>query len=264
MDTYYILAQPPSFDELEFIGLLSLELRGALGENLAGYAVVRNDYPHTGEMIFYKVPLEARTKLLGPTAVNDALERNSEFSQLRTLLRTPRVGNQIFYKIGDYDVFFIPVYTAAGGGVVTELGTIATVGADFIGEYYVGLGSTVQESFRAFLGKIAGVEPPPPEPDIGVKERVENLISALEGEGLVVLRVTAINPDASFLVGTTRYVTEEDWDETRVLLDSFIDLCDVYGSNRVYMWQPDSKANFGVMVRFEEALELHYIIVELT
>jgi len=166
LDSYYILAQPPGFEKLEFIGLLSLELRGALGENLDGYMVVRNDYPHTGEMNFYEVSLEAGTKLLGPTAINEALERNSEFVQLRTLLRDPRVGDQIFYRIGDYDVFFIPVYTAPRGGVVTQLGTIATVGADFAGEYYVGLGPTIEESFRAFLAEIAGVEAPPPEPEL--------------------------------------------------------------------------------------------------
>jgi len=264
LDTYYILAQPPSFEKLEFIGLLSLELRGALGENLAGYAVVRNDYPHTGEMVFYKVPLEARTKLLGPTAVSDALERNSEFAQLRTLLRNPRTGNQIFYKIGDYDVFFIPVYTAPGGGVVTELGTIATVGADFVGEYYVSLGSTIEASFRGFLAKIAGVEAPPPEPELGEKERVEKLISTLDEAGLKVLRPTAINPDISFLEGSAKYLSEEDWNQTRILLNSFLELCDAYDASRVFMWKPDSRVNFGIMVQVEEIIELHYIIVELT
>jgi hypothetical protein len=183
---------------------------------------------------------------------------------LRTLLRTPRVGNQIFYKIGDYDVFFIPIYTAPGGGVVTELGTIATVGADFVGEYYVGLGSTIQESFRVFLAKIAGVEAPPPEPEIGVKERVEKLIYTLEENGLMVFKPIAINPDVSFLEGTARYLSEEDWNETRGLLDSFLEICDAYGVYRVFVWQPDSRVNFGVMVRVEEVLELHYIIVELT
>jgi len=34
----------------------------------------------------------------------------------------------------------------------------ATVGADFTGEYYVGLGSTVEKRFRAFLAKIAVVD----------------------------------------------------------------------------------------------------------
>jgi len=37
LDTYYIEAKPPGFEEPEFVGLLSLELRGSQGRNLAGY-----------------------------------------------------------------------------------------------------------------------------------------------------------------------------------------------------------------------------------
>lgn len=161
------------------------------------------------------------------------------------------MGNQIFYKIGDYYVLFIPVYTAPGGGVVTELGTIATVGADF-GEYYVGLGSTVQDSFGAFLLKIAGLEPPPSEPGPGVGERVDKLISMLEAEGVVVLRVTSINPDVSFHVNSIRYVSEEDWGEALSLLGLLVEVCHMYGSYRVFTWQ-HSKVNFGVIVRVEAA-----------
>lgn len=264
LDTYYIIAQPHGFEELEFIGLLSLELRGALGENLAGYMVVRNDYPHTGELIFYKVPLEAETKLLGPTAINEALERNPDFAQLKTLLRNPRIGNQIFYRIGDYDVFFLPVYTAPGGGVVTQLGTIATVGADFRGEYYVGLGSTVEESFRAFLAKIAGVEVPPPEPELSEGERIARLIDVFEEAGLTVLMPAAVSPDVSFLEGSVKFVSEEDWINAQPLLNEFLELCDAHQASRVFIWTGDGKVNIGILVRVENVLELHYIIVELT
>lgn len=163
LDTYYIMAQPPGFDQIEFLGLLSLEMRGAQGRNLAGYMVVRNDYDHLGETIFYEVPLEAETKLLGPTAVLEALEKNPDFAQLKTLLRQPRIGDNILYRVGDHDVYFIPVYTAGAGGVVTELGVIACVGATFTGEYSVGLGDTAEAAFRAYLSQLAGVAKPPPE-----------------------------------------------------------------------------------------------------
>src|SRR3989304_4656890 len=129
LDTYYVIAKPLGFDNPEFVGLLSLELRGAAGRNLAGYMVVRNDPPHFGEMTFYAVSLESPIKLLGPTGVREALERNPDFATLRTLLRTPRVGDNILYRVGDHDVYFLPVYTASGGGVVTQIGTIAAVGA---------------------------------------------------------------------------------------------------------------------------------------
>ncbi|MEM2123332.1 MAG: hypothetical protein QXE79_06820, partial [Candidatus Bathyarchaeia archaeon] len=126
--------------------------------NLAGYIVARNRGPHLGELIFYQVPLESETKLLGPTGALEALEKNPAFAQLKTLLRTPRIGNIILYRVGEYDVYFIPVYTSSAGGVVTEIGVIACVGAAFTGEYYVGLGSTPEEAFASYLGQLAGIE----------------------------------------------------------------------------------------------------------
>ncbi|MCS7137998.1 MAG: UPF0182 family protein, partial [Candidatus Caldarchaeum sp.] len=75
VEVYYVMTRLPNSDKIEFIGILSLELRGARGQNLAGYAVVRNDYPWLGEMYFYKVPLDSPTKLLGPSAALQALQR---------------------------------------------------------------------------------------------------------------------------------------------------------------------------------------------
>ena len=109
LDTYYIEAKPPGFEEREFIGLLSLELRGSQGRNLAGYMVVQNDLPNLGHMQFYEVPIESETKLLGPTSVREALDRDPDFAQLKTLLRNPRIGDNILYRVGEHDTFFLPV-----------------------------------------------------------------------------------------------------------------------------------------------------------
>jgi len=100
LDTYYIQAKPPGFETTEFIGLLSLELRGSEGLNLAGYMIVENDLPNLGKLQFYEVPLNSTTKLIGPTAVNQALERDTDFAQLKTLLRNPRIGDNILYRVG--------------------------------------------------------------------------------------------------------------------------------------------------------------------
>jgi len=156
LDTYYVEAKPPGFEEPEFIGLLSLELRGSQGRNLAGYMVVENDLSNLGKMQFYEVPLDSETKLLGPTSVREALDRDPDFAQLKTLLRNPRIGDNILYRVGDHDTYFIPVYTAGAGGVVAQLGTIAAVGAGFTGEYYVGLGETQEQAFEAYLQKLSG------------------------------------------------------------------------------------------------------------
>jgi len=159
LDTYYIQAKPPGFEEPEFVGLLSLELRGSQGRNLAGYMVVENDKPNLGNMQFYEVPIESDIKLLGPTSVREALDRDPDFAQLKTLLRNPRIGDNILYQVGEHDTYFIPVYTAGAGGVVAQLGTIAAVGAAFTGEYHVGLGDTQESAFEAYLQKLAGITP---------------------------------------------------------------------------------------------------------
>ncbi|MGH9876163.1 MAG: UPF0182 family protein, partial [Nitrososphaerales archaeon] len=119
---YYIYSKPPGFDKPEYLGMLSLELRAAPAKNLAGYMVVRNDYPYDGELIFYEIPLESETKLLGPSAVEEALERDPDYAQKKTLLRNPRTGDNIIYRVGEQDVYFIPIYTAGAGGVVSQLG----------------------------------------------------------------------------------------------------------------------------------------------
>ncbi|MEM3172381.1 MAG: UPF0182 family protein, partial [Candidatus Nitrosotenuis sp.] len=161
LEAYYINAKPPGFDSVKFLGLLSLEQRGGQGRNLSGYMIVENDLATFGNMQFYEVPRDSATKLIGPTAVREALDKDSEFAQLKTLLRTPRIGDNILYQVGQHDVYFIPVYTAgSGGGVVAQLGTIAAVGAAFNGEYYVGLGNTPQEAFETYLRELAGVVSP--------------------------------------------------------------------------------------------------------
>jgi hypothetical protein len=264
LDTYFIIAEPPNFEVPEFVGLLSLELRGALGRNLAGYMVVRNDYENFGEMNFYKVPLEAETKLLGPTAVMEALEKNPEFKVKRLQLSIPvppRIGDNILYRVGDHDVYFIPVYTAGTGGVVTEMGTIACVGATFTGKYYVGLGDTAEEAFKAFLASLAGVEAPP-TPPVGKEQRKQNLIGLFEDEGIPVVEPIEINPHVSFFEGSVSYVSEDQWGATEGFVDSFIQNWAI-GADKVLMWSDDSEINFGVLINVGGIIELHFITVLL-
>ena len=282
LDTYYIVAQPPGFEEPEFIGLLSAELRGSQGRNLAGYMVVKNDLSHLGELTFYEVSLESRTKLLGPSAIVEALERNPDFATLRTLLREPRLGDNILYRVGDHDVYFIPIYTAGAGGVVTELGAIAAVGATFTGEYYVGLQSgvakTSEGAFRSFLLKLSGLLPEsagpptsvptrPSQPterplqerptDRPLQPRTLSLIEIFEARDITIATPTALSPDVTFLEGEVTYISEEQFDLAANLVNAFIDRWSSQG--RILMFETDSAVNFGVLVSVDSIVELHHI-----
>ena len=263
LGTYYVEEKPPGFDKATYIGLLSLELRGSQGRNLAGYMIVQNDIPNLGKMQFYQVPLDSKTKLLGPSAVREALARDSDFAQLQTLLRTPRVGDNILYRIGTQDVYFIPVYTAGSGGVVTQLGTIAAVGAAFDGEYYVGLGSTPQQAFANYLAKVTGVAPSNVTVALQLDEstRISTIKSILEDQKISVLTPQTIQFPLTFEEGKISFTQQSDLDNTKSLITTFVKNFVHPGSDRVLFWQENGTVKLGAVAVEQNVPELHYITI---
>lgn len=266
LDTYYIQAKPPGFERPEFVGLLSLELRGSQGRNLAGYMVVENDLPRLGRMQFYEVPLNSTTKLIGPTAVREALDRDPDFAQLKTLLRNPRVGDNILYRVGDHDTYFIPVYTAGAGGVVAQLGTIAAVGAEFTGEYYVGLGDTQEEAFEAYLSKLARVTPAGADGDERVlsrEARIAAIEALFEGEGAGIVRPASIQASLSFEEARAYFYSAGEEGEAAATILGFIDSF-ISPSDRIVAWVgEDDTVSYGTITARDGITELHYITVEV-
>jgi len=267
LDTYYIEAKPPGFEEPEFVGLLSLELRGSQGRNLAGYMVVQNDVPNLGHMQFYEVPIESDTKLLGPTSVREALDRDPDFAQLKTLLRNPRIGDNILYQVGEHDTYFIPVYTAGAGGVVAQLGTIAAVGAAFTGEYYVGLGDTQESAFEAYLQKVAGIAPTASAASGGLgivldkDARIDSVLAIFEEKGISLITPTSIQIPLSFSIGDTAFYSKADLESTTELITQFTSSAGV--GNRILMWQEVNIIHFGYIKTVDNVSELHYIAIEV-
>ncbi|QLH07824.1 UPF0182 family protein [Nitrosopumilus ureiphilus] len=268
LDTYYVEAKPPGFAQTEFLGLLSLELRGSQGRNLAGYMVVENDLTNLGNLQFYEVPLNSTTKLIGPTAVREALDRDPEFAQLKTLLRNPRIGDNILYRVGDHDIYFIPVYTAGAGGVVAQLGTIAAVGAAFNGEYFVGLGETQEKAFEAYLKKVSGVAPTVTTADDNYVElvrsdRISIIKSVFEENNITVSEPTSIQIPLSFNEGELFFFTEGDRKNTEEFLNEFIDDFVKPRSDRVFMWQEENNLNIGTIFVKDGISEIHYVSIEV-
>jgi hypothetical protein len=268
LDTYYVEAKPPGFTETEFLGLLSLELRGSEGRNLAGYMIVENDLANLGNLQFYEVPLNSTTKLIGPTAVREALDRDPEFAQLKTLLRNPRIGDNILYRVGDHDVYFIPVYTAGAGGVVAQLGTIAAVGAAFNGEYFVGLGATQEEAFEEYLKKVSGVASTTTVADDNYVELVKNdridiIKSVFEENGISIAEPTTISIPISFNEGQLFFFTENDRVDAEEFLSKFIDDFVKPRTDRVFMWQEENNLNVGTVLVKDGIAEIHYVSVEV-
>ena len=266
LDTYYVEAKPPGFEEPEFVGLLSLELRGSQGRNLAGYMVVENDLSNLGKMQFYEVPLDSETKLLGPTSVREALDRDPDFAQLKTLLRNPRIGDNILYRVGEHDTYFIPVYTAGAGGVVAQLGTIAAVGAGFTGEYYVGLGETQEQAFEAYLQKLSGIIPTSRNGEgviqLDKDERIAKVLAIFDEKDLVLTKPTSIQIPISFLEGEIVFYTEADLEDTEKVITDFVQ-SNLGSSSRVLMWEEESVIYLGTVQIVDGVAELHYISIQV-
>jgi len=252
VSTYFIIARYPGFQKPEFLGVISLQLKGSMGRNLAGFMVVRNDYPHLGEKIFYRVPIESEIKLLGPSAAREALERFAEFRKLRTLLENPRIGDILLYYIGDRLVYIIPVYTSPTGGVVAQLGTIATVGAEFTGKYYIGLGSTLEKSFEAFLKSLGG-------PTVEKIDVYNFTVKILAEMGVEIAHPEQLNPNLVFKEGE---ITFKDVESFKSALSSFVEKWVLSrGLKRVLIWLEDGKINVGSIFNNNGVVELHYITI---
>jgi len=269
LETYFVQAKPPGFEETEFIGLLSLELRGSQGRNLAGFMVVENDMDNLGKMQFYEVPLDSDTKFLGPTSVREALDRDPDFAQLKTLLRNPRIGDNILYQVGGHDIYFIPVYTAGAGGVVAQLGTIAAVGAAFTGDYYVGLGDTQEEAFEAYLQKLSGIIPTQSSTNGDTStslvrdERITKVMAIFEEKQLNVTVPTSIQIPLSFSEGEIVFYSESDLEDTTNLINEFLNEFASVSGTRVFNWEEDDTLFFGTINLVDGIPEMHYIEIQI-
>jgi hypothetical protein len=219
-------------------------------------------------MQFYEVPIESETKLLGPTSVLEALDRDPDFAQLKTLLRNPRIGDNILYQVGEHDTYFIPVYTAGAGGVVAQLGTIAAVGAAFTGEYYVGLGDTQESAFEAYLQKLSGITPTASATSDGIMgivldrdARIDAALSVFEERGITLASPTSLQLPLSFSMGDIAFYSKSDLEDTTKLITKFIN--EAGTGKRILMWEEESIINFGYLKVVDNVTELHYISIEV-
>ena len=266
---FFIIARPQGFEEPEFVGIQFLELRESQTKNLVGYMTVENDLSNLGKLTFFSVPGDSAVKLLGPTGAKDVLERDEDFRKLRTLLNNPRLGENILYKIGDSEVYFIPVYTAnTGGSVVSQTGTIAAVGAASVtGTYYVGLGDTPVQAFENYLLKVSGAVPTDQPvgnqtilPDKATK--IQRLEQVFANSNITVLKPTAISAPVAFQESNGTYLLESDFTNIEATVREFIST-HAAGQTRVFEWEIDGIVNFGFMRDVEGIIENHYISIEV-
>jgi uncharacterized membrane protein (UPF0182 family) len=274
---YYIITKPQGFTSPQFVGFQLLELSGSSTKNLVGYMTVENDLPGLGKMTFYSVPLDSATKLIGPSAAREALEKDKEYKNIKTLLQgNPRVGENILYRIGDQEVYFIPVYTAnTSGGVVSQIGTIAAVGASVTGTFNVGLGDDAVQAFENYLLKAAGQQPsnttfsqrpgamtPEQEPSLDIQDRIAAIERVFKDAGLQIVKPTTITTPLEFKEAGTTYKVEIDFKLAQETIAKFIQ-DNPPNNGRIYEWQNGNTVNFGVLKQVGGIVENHYIAIEV-
>ena len=196
------------------------------------------------------------------------MDRDPDFAQLKTLLRNPRIGDNILYQVGQHDTYFIPVYTAGAGGVVAQLGTIAAVGAAFTGEYYVGLGDTQESAFEAYLQKLSGITPTASATSDGIPgivldkdARIDAVLSVFEEKGVTITTPTSIQIPLSFSMGDIAFYSKSDLKDTTELITKFIN--EAGTDKRILMWEEENAFNFGYLKVVDNITELHYISIEV-
>jgi hypothetical protein len=266
---FYIITKPQGFEQPEFVGVQFLELRGSQTKNLVGYMTVQNDLADLGKMTFFSVPGESAVKLLGPTGAKETLEKDQDYKKLRTLLNNPRPGENILYRIGDFEVYFIPVYTAnTGGGVVSQMGTIAAVGAASVtGTYFVGLGDTPVQAFENYLLKVSGAVPADQplgnQTSILDKEtKIQNLERIFGSQKITVVKPTAVGAPVEFGDSAGTYLLDSDYTRIEAAIREFISNS-AAGSTRVFEWEKDGSINFGFLRDVDGIVENHYISIEV-
>lgn len=167
------------------------------------------------------------------------------------------------YRVGDHDVYFIPVYTAGTGGVVSQIATIAAVGAAFDGEYFVGLGNTPQEAFAAYLEKLSGVTSSNVTATLTLDEssRISAIRSILDQDKLTVVTPTTIQLPLTFEEGQVSFEQPTDLDNAKTLIAGFVKNFVQSGDNRIIFWQENNTINLGTIIVVNNVPELHYISI---
>jgi hypothetical protein len=261
----YAFAKPPGFEYPEFVGMQTLQLKEPQPDSLVGYIVVQNDLENLGKMIFYSVPTNSPMKFIDPATAKNTLTASAEYKEAKKAIfgeSNPTIGEISLYKVGDYEVYFIPVFADTG----SKVGTVAAVGAaSATGTYDIGLGDTPAKAFENYLQKLSGVVPtgqPPVDnqtaPDR--QSRIQSLEKIFTDAGLTVIKPTAISAPVEFKEEQASYRVDSDLASTEEAIHGFIQEFAPQGG-RMFEWQQGTTVNFGVLRDVEGIVESHYISI---
>jgi uncharacterized protein len=147
--------------------------------------------------------------------------------------------------------------------VVTQLGTLAAVGAAFDGDYFVGLGNTPQQAFASYLAKLAGVAPSNVTATIPLDEstRITTIKSILTDSKLTVVTPTSIQLPLTFQEGTVSFLQPSDLDNVKKMISGFVKNFVQPRTDRIIFLQENNTIQLGTIIVVDNIPELHYISI---
>lgn len=260
----YAFAEPQGFEGLEFVGLQSLQLKDSQSKNLVGYMVVQNDLENLGKMTFYSIQADSQVKFIDAVGARTKITADSGYKALPGETK-PQPGEGSLYKVGDYEVYFVPLFTGTGGG--KQIDIVSAVGAaSATGAYHVGLGDTPAQAFENYLEKLSGVVPsgqPAGNQTAPARQiRVQNLEKVFTDAGLTLIKPTTVSPPVQFKEAEATYKADMDLAKAEAAIRGFIENS-VRDGERIFEWQADTAVNFGVVREVDGIAESHYISIEV-
>ena len=235
-----------------FIGLQLVEFQASPGRNLAGLYVAYGG-SQLGRIELYRVP-NATTQFIGPSAALQAFETDDYVRTQLTLLTSRRFGNILLYSIGNQLYYFIPVYIEAeiANAVITKMAFIGII--DAATGTKVATGVDAADAYYALTGISTQA--------IGAEGRLEKILALFKENNCNIVEPTKISGNVWIQVGNVTYIDEEQWSQTKSIINDFIQkYAQKYGSD-VYQWGNGSDiVNFGILISDEGIVKLYYISI---
>ncbi|MEM2739269.1 MAG: UPF0182 family protein [Candidatus Bathyarchaeia archaeon] len=224
--------------------------------NLAGMYIAPS-----GHMLgnIYFLSLEDRT-VIGPWTALSVVSNNPDVKRELTLHPNWRYSNILLYAVGRNLVYLIPFYGEERDLVLPAMVVAVDAEKQEIGSYVIVNPKNPDEVRIAGLKAVEKLEYG--RYTLGRGEKITRLKSILEDLGLTIVEAEALYPHVKVRMGDVRYSRPEDLEYIKQLIQTLI-LRSADRSGRVYIWFDDNRVNIGVMIKFSEIIELHYLSIEI-
>ncbi len=155
----HIVMQLPGEPQAEYVYMVPFTPRGK--DNLASWMVARNDAPHYGQLVVYRLPKQSL--IFGPTQIVNRINQDTEISRQISLWdqRGSEVirGNLLVIPIAESLIYVQPIYLRAQGGRIPELKRVVVAYQN-----QVVMEETLTECLTRMFGGVVAHKSAEPEP----------------------------------------------------------------------------------------------------